>query len=800
MPQTRSRSSHAAPTDAPTALSGSAAAPAPHLVPLGSGGWWMWRDVVLRGAGFPARLARELSDQALARAADARNSGELGPEQYRAEFDAAAERLRAVVRRTAADPRFREAVTWQNRALVSTCLDKAAAGEPRNVRGRNHELAIVGHLQRYALKNDTIGFFGPVGWATWTEGDTALTVAPGERFLARRTVSFEHWAIEAVAQTLSEDPALRPWLLPRREAAVAVHGRLLHRPEGLPRPLDEADAALLRACDGTRTVRELGGELVGPGRAFPDERALWEALARLRDERLVAVDLSVPITYRPEAVLRKKLAAIDDPAVRERATGLLDRLVAARDEVAAAAGDASALGAAMDRLNSTFTEITGREPVRRPGQVYAGRTLVYEDTVRDVRVELGRTLRDELSVPLGLVLDSARWLANRIATGYREVFTDLYRRWRKRSRTTAMPLARLLGLATPHLYIAARSDLVPVTRQAVQDLRNRWRQVVDGADRTVDEDGRQQYSAALLAERVAELFPAAPPAWSTAVHHSPDLLIAARSEEAVRRGEWQAVLGELHMAYNTLESSLFVEQHERPDALRAADAADHDGRRVVMLPPRDWPEVTSRTSPPSAMLAPNSTYWALRDPCVEPPGRVLPLADLFVHEEAGAPVVRDRTGTFEAPLLEVLSESLSNLSSNCFTPFPVHRHRPRITVDRLVVAREAWSFPVEELSWTAVRSEPERFRAARAWRAEHGVPEQVFYKSPTEEKPVFADFSSITLVNMFAKTVRQVTQRDPRATISLTEMLPGPEETWLTDHAGERYTAELRVVVCDSLR
>ncbi|GAA3862064.1 hypothetical protein GCM10022227_19260 [Streptomyces sedi] len=765
-------------------------------MPLGDSGWWLWRDVALRSPGFPARLARDLGDERLAEAADACLAGSVTDTAYRAVFAEAEVRLQRLVRATAANPRIREAVTWQNPALVANCLDKAVAGEPRNVRGRQHEKSIVGHLQRYALKNDTIGFFGPVAWARWTdEPGGGFDVSPGDRLLARRTVYFEHWAVEALASKLSEDPDLLPWLAPRVDPVVSVADGLAHRPEGRPIPLTPEQTALLGVCDGVRQVRDLSGELAGPGRPFPSERVLRRTLEELRAHRIVALDLTGPIEARPEVTLRKKLERVGDPAVRDRVTAALDELTDARDRVAASAGDAERLAEAIGHLDAVFTDLTGEAPVRRAGQIYAGRTLLYEDTVRDVEVRLGPAFRTEMAGPLAIMLDSARWLVGRIADNYRDLFTRLYRGWTERNGTMAMPMTRLLGLATPHMHVTRLSS-PRLVRSAVAEFQERWRTVLDLRAEDA-EAARVDRALADLTARAAERFPPRPPMWATAIHHAPDLMVAAASAEAVERGDYLAVLGELHVSTNTLESRFFVEQHPSPEALCAADAADHGGRRVVLLPPKDWQENSSRTTPPSAMLAPDATYWAVRTPCVEPPGETLKPTDLTVLEEDGELIVRDAAGGSRIPLLEMLSESFSYMTANAFRPFASAGHRPRVTIGNFVMAREAWSFPAADLDWAAVREEKERFLRCRSWRAEHRLPERAFYRSPTEEKPVYVDFTSLALVNALAKTARQ-SAGIKDAVISLAEMLPDTGDSWLTDADGERYLAEFRVVAVDS--
>ncbi|MFE6049786.1 lantibiotic dehydratase [Kitasatospora sp. NPDC056446] len=766
-----------------------AESPTDHTVPLGGTGWRLWREAVLRGAGFPAERIRALADPALACAADAALAGTLTPDGYRQAFGEATARLSAAVRATAGDPLFREAVTWQNRRLVADCLDKAAAGEPRNARGRSHELTVTSYLQRYAMKNDTIGFFGPVGWARWDDEPRALAAESGGGALSRRTVYFESWAIDTLARALGADPDLAPWLIPSRSAADRLGEGVLHRAGKGDQPLDPLEHAVLARCDGTRTAREVHAALPDPA-AHPEAEVL-AVLTALRDRDLVTLGLEGPVEARPELTLRARLDRIGDPAVRGRALAVLDRLCRARDAVAAAAGDARALADAMDDLNDAFLSATGTAAERHHGRNYAGRTLVYEDCVRDVEVRLGTDLRDGLAAPLGLVLDSARWLVGRIADEYRALFLGIAERWSARSGEPAMPLARLLASATPHLFYSARALPAPV-RAAVAELQERWARALGEADGP----GPREFTAAELAERFAREFPAVRPPWAAAVHHSPDLMIAAPGAADIAAGRWLAVLGELHTALNTLESRVFVEQHPEPARLRAADAADHAGRRVYLVPPKDWPTVTSRLAPPSALLSPEYTYWTLRSPSVEPTGPVLTLADLSVHREDGGLVVRSAAGDFRCDLLEMLGELLSGVAVNSFKPFAAAAHRPRVVIDRLVVARESWSVDATDLAWTAVSDEAERFLAARAWRAAAGLPERLFYRSPTEDKPAFLDFESLPLVNLFARTARRAAEL-PSARLGLTELLPDHPDTWLSDGNGERYTAEFRVVAVD---
>src|SRR4051812_30253024 len=446
----------------------------PHLISLGGGGWAAWRDVVLRGAGFPAETVDLLIDPKLADMADLAVHDAGRRPAYLEEYWAATTRLSSAVREVARSARLREAVAWQNPKLITLCLDKAAAGEPRNTRGRNHELTIASYLQRYSMKNDTIGFVGPVGWARWAEAGPPLAMHVGEHFLTRRTVYFETWAIDAVARALSADRPLRPWLVPRLFSAHQLIGAELHMPGRAPVALTTCERKMLALVDGTRSVRDIAVEMArSECGELGDPNALLAAFDALVIRGLVRLDLLGAIEAWPERTLLERLGRIPDQRVRKRAAGPVWQLIAARDRVGASAGDDVALGTALAELDDKFRAITGMAGERRPGMTYAGRALVYEDTVRDTRVTLGPAIREDLARPLGLLLDSARWLAAEIGQQYDRFFLGLYERRAAQLGSTAVPLAAILSLATPQLFYNPRR-LSGVSQLAVAEFQRRW--------------------------------------------------------------------------------------------------------------------------------------------------------------------------------------------------------------------------------------------------------------------------------------------------------------------------------------
>ncbi|WP_174550657.1 lantibiotic dehydratase, partial [Microtetraspora malaysiensis] len=205
---------------------------------LGNTGWAVWPDALLRTTGFPAAGLDAFTAPAAAAAADDLLAGHGDAEVFDKVFAEAIAAGAAKICEIAADPLFREAVTWQNPGVL-IALDGLVAGgpdAPRNVRRRDRERAVTRYWQRYCAKNETIGFFGPVCWITVADSGQALDVRPGAGLLRQRGVMFESWALSAYADHLAADPRVRrcwpPALLPH----LTLHERSILRPMQPPLP------------------------------------------------------------------------------------------------------------------------------------------------------------------------------------------------------------------------------------------------------------------------------------------------------------------------------------------------------------------------------------------------------------------------------------------------------------------------------------------------------------------------------------------------------------------------------------
>jgi hypothetical protein len=831
-----------------------------HLIEL-PGGWTAWRCIALRGAGFPASGVLELSSAGCGRAADrliesgrqvrrarraaldalyvelkkadaadaplikkairgvekdrlpetpvagacaaveefakARAEAAVAAADFPRSFDRAVRHTSEKIHKLSALPLLREAVIWQNRHAyrnVFLALAQGRYAQGRDTKQRQREELMATYLQRYCVKNDTIGFFGPVGWASFVEDEEHLVARPGASLVDKRTVYFEGWVADALAETLAKDKALRPWGVPRLLPFIHVEGRTVRLPFRPPTPVPAQHAAALHACDGERTAGEIAAELLGnPSLGLRAKSEVYQLLEALQGRGLITWTIEVPLTLNAERGLRRMMEKVEDEGLRRRVLAVFDELEEARLRVERAAGDADELDSAFGHMDDTFTRLTGSAAKREgvEGQAYAGRTLVYEDCRRDIEIEVGTEFRRAVGEPLSLLLTSARWLTWKTAASFRSAFREVYAGL---ARKTGSPIVEAINFwyaIVPVLFEGKRNPIDAV----LPEFQRRWAEAL--ALPEGDDAQAAHYTYEELRPRVEAAFDAPAPGWVAARYHSPDVMIAAEDVEAVRRGDYQLVMGEMHVGINTLRSTLFIEQHPRPSDFVTFFDLDLPETRVVPVTPKSWPELTARTLP--IMINPRDRLLMVtQDSFGAPKSQALNIGSLVVEQTREGLTLGTRDGATRFDVIEVCADILSTLVVDYFKPLAPRAHTPRITFDRLVVSREAWRFPAEEAAFAFKKSDSERYLEARRWKREKGMPRFIFYKSPVEPKPCYVDFDSPIYVDMFARAIRRTAEKGaPSATITASEMLPGPGQHWLRDAEGNAYTSEFRIIAVD---
>jgi hypothetical protein len=835
-----------------------------YLIDLPGDGWALWRCAGLRGAGFPASQALELSAPKSAEAADRlarmeknaeqahkialeavdhalagiRSRGEWNESKTResllralrrlksgklpqaptsdAEVENAIESFRTAskeaesarwnfqfayeegvakvsesIRGIVSAERFREAMIWQNRRAFNRVAESLSRTASRNSIQRRDEELVASYIQRYCVKNDTIGFFGPVGWATLVCEGEAIKALPGPDLIEARTVSLEAWGVQALAEKIAAHKEVLAWASPTRVPYVRVEGNALRLPLARPTMLTMKQASVLKACDGNRLAREIAASLRSdPSLAFKGDDEVYKVLDALHARGLIIWNFNLPLMTNSDRYLRRLLERIEPEHLREPALASLATFEQKRDAVARAAGRPEQLNLALADLEETFTQLTSVASTRAHGQTYAARTLVYEDCRRGIDVEIGPDVLASLGPPLSLLLLSARWVSHKIAEIYAKALDQVYDGMAREAGSPVVDAASFWLTVQPLVFSQTGERPVDELEPLLQDCWARVLSLPHGQRRV-------HYTTESLRQRAHEIFNAPQPGWTAARQHSPDLMIAAASAEAIRRGDYLLTIGELHLAVNTLGAASFMSQHSAPDDLRRGLEFDFPEPRILPVVSSSWPRATVRTS--MALISPKDLLINFAHDSIAPDTcKALSIADLVVDRGPEGLVMRTRDGEIRFNALEAIGEALSTLAVNAMKILPPARHNPRITIDRLVICRESWSFQASDLEFAEEKDQARRFFAARRWAASHGLPRFTFVKVPSEIKPFYLDFDSPIYVDIFAKVVRQLAGDSAiQKPVTLSEMLPAPDQLWLPDAEGRLYTCEFRMVAID---
>lgn len=703
-------------------------------------------------------------------------------------------------------PLVRRAMLWQNRDAVTKSLSQLEALSPTqdNRKARQARLLIMRYLQRYCAKNDTIGFFGPVAWGRWSAREAPL-IEPGPALVVSHTVSFEPWAIDTLAKQWSKDPAFQLDLAPRLHPLLDVHEGLLYgtakarRRDG-SRTVSPQHLAWLSRCDGQRSAREVLAEILSaPEHPFAGPEEAVNALFQLVKQGWLVWELALSWGTNVEDALVAHIEKIEQKEQRQAYQAALKPLLEAKAALWKVEQEADGLGVdgALEQLQEHFVSLTGQQATRNHGQTYGGRTLVYMDCRRDGEFVLPAQWLEEISAPLALVLQSARWFTYTIAKAYREQLGLWFEALASALKLEEVPLVSLWRKALPWLQAACP----PPVATAVSGLQSGWQALLS----VPDEAGQHhQVAPEALRDAVMERFAAPCPGWPSARHHAPDLMLAADALGGT--GLPLFVLGELHTGLNPLCTLTMSSQHPDLSVLTSLYKQDIDEVGIAPIPQVDFARSAhdSRLAPDDFHLDTGGPWASWRGP-----EKVIPIGTLVAKKQEGRLIACTRDGLHSFDVIQIFERHLKTQSAVHFSPFSLEQaHAPRLSLGKLVVARERWRFPVDVLSFAFEKTTFGRFQACFAWAQEEGLPRHLFLSTPREMKPVYIDRHSPHSVDMLCHLIKQAQAPAPSvgdgsidttATVSVTftEMLPGPTQLWLPDAAQGRYPSELRMVVLD---
>ncbi|HUS65345.1 MAG TPA: hypothetical protein VMZ28_12410 [Kofleriaceae bacterium] len=649
----------------------------------------------------------------------------------------------------------------------------ALAGEQPTSARRADEDRLCLFLQRACAKNDTASFHGPLTWL-WLDPPAArFAVTSSDGWLGRRVVLLEHWAAQALARAVATDPQVAPHLPVRLNAGCRLEGDALWFAAGRRVVLDPAARALVERAVAGATARELAA--VDAQRRMP----------ALLERRVLVTGLPLPTVPDSVRALRRALEALPvELEARARWLARLDELEAlgATYRDGSLSGRAAARAAAEERLVS-WADVTSAS--RGSGRFFAGRHVLHELCARQLDVALG-PVAQEIERAIAPISELARWATVASACAWEAAFAaELAPALRSRGALELQEALRLIGPLTrseghgPSPDVPARNLLAAA-----------WSDTL-AAHATSDETEEIALADGDL-ERVAAALPELPERMRPeeilgADFHSPDVLVAAASPEAIAAGAYRLVLGELHAGVFAVASPMYGPLCPWPERV-AKVAAGLWPRPLLQLPDSPatynlgdllWPETPGLRE-------------VVYDGTCPRFGGAVPIAELRVVQEEDRLYVVGRGGERERLLSLYQAFLHRRLFSLPLVPIEGSR-TPRVSWGRLVLRRRAWRVDLAELprvSATAARG-LDGFVALRRLRARKGLPERVFARVYGEPKPVLVDFRSPLLLAAWLRLLPTVGEA------VFTEVLPDAPECWLSDARG-RCVSELRFTLAAS--
>lgn len=671
--------------------------------------------------------------------------------------------------------------------------------EPESKRGQRVEGALVRYFSRMCSRATPFGLFASTSLGRIGE-QTRLAVA--DKTACERHTRLDMDYLFALADELGKDGELRQALHYRPNSSLySAAGKIRYvesRVDGRARTYhlvsvennEFIEATLSRAVTG-QTIAELAAALVD-GEITSDEAEQF--IGQLIDNQILVSELSVPVTGA------EAIHPLIEQMRRSSANSEFVRaLEQTRDELAAI--DAAGLGAKPERYRAIAKQLESL-----PAKAELPR-LFQVDMVRPAgEASLSQTVIDEIRTSVEL-------LRSIFARPFESELRRFCQEFTNRYETREVPLVEVLdddfGIGYPAGSAVGNAPLLNgLALPATSEAQSIWRardayllQKLSGAlMRGATEIKLEETD--LKALRSKESLPL-PDAFGVICR------VAAESEEAVERGEFQVLIesaggpsgatwlgrfchadAELHQE---IAKHLEAEESLKPEAIFA---------EIVHLPEGRIGNILARPVLRDYEISYLGNSGAARE-------RQLPVTDLMISVQNDRVVLRSaKLGREIIPRLtsahnwpresSTVFKFLCDLQAQGTMPGVMWNwgalesapFLPRVVAGRAVLSRAQWVVNKTELERICDSKDAERFNVIQQWRAERRLPRFVVLADGDNTLPI--DLENVLSLDSFAHIIKD------RDEVKLQELWPLPEQLLACATEGaatnsKRYAHELIV-------
>ncbi|MDJ0840801.1 MAG: lantibiotic dehydratase [Acidobacteriota bacterium] len=668
---------------------------------------------------------------------------------------------RQTLHRRAQDPKVQEALFLCSANMYRRGV-RAYLGhfnkDKRTSRIKKIERRLYGYLQRFCAKNETAGFFGPVDYGMLDPNqDTGLVLERlPERKLQKRLSRLSHWAVQALADIISKEPAVRPYLTPRLPYHYRLEkdGRLLDTENLVYIPLERGEKKAIGLVNDLRTM----SDIITAGSDY------LEALQSLERKGHIHLGLEIPTAhFDPLGRLCEQITGLP-PECETRLRWLQPLKTLAEEVKLFSTQSLENKDAALEHIEEKVRRWTGLEGQRGAGRIYADRLMLFEEALGDVRhCVAGRHTIAHLDEELSPVMDLSASYSLVIQKAYHRRGLGLFQELNQ-GKPVPFPAFAARFNAEVHLADCLKDpDVVSFRRALVTLVKNRG-----SDDRTVH----------LTREDLAPLLLPVPP--GTMV--SPDIFLAASGPEQIEQGDYRIYLGEIHYGAQAW-SHLCVFREDR---------AELEAVLAGMLPP--CPEDTIRVNKVLARHMGKVFYPKLPGYSYEGLGRsARPRHLVFPYSQLEVALKDDRLGLYhDGRRAEVYPDDRHTPTNWLFggppvvvAPVRTGSHTPRIMLGKVVYQRARWDPDVTPWKRLIGLRDARLMIEAERLRRACGLPVRCFATLAGEPKAFYVDFATLFNMEFLAARLRGCDK------IYFTELLPDERDLWFSGPGG-RYGCELR--------